>query len=268
MATAGSGLCPPCRRRVRAELVDLPRLYLETEHRLGSPYRMGVERVSGSKTVGIVLSDSVMETREQVVSGLASWAALVADQRALTPPHREIRELAAFLLRNLDWLARHEAVGDLTAELTELTVAARIAAYRESSRHFRLGPCAHHSCEQPVLATVTATESTDDCLVACLAGHEWPMHRWIELNLETRDAPPSSDAARETAPDAKDGPPRTLPTPMAAAAVGVPQATVRKWASRGKLTRHGSPTRPEYDLRELAALAESAPKNEQLRPAR
>lgn len=49
---------------------------------------------------------------------------------------------------------------------------------------------------------------------------------------------------------------RTVPTELAALALGVTEATVRKWASRGKLTRHGRPGRAEYDLDELLALVE------------
>jgi hypothetical protein len=49
--------------------------------------------------------------------------------------------------------------------------------------------------------------------------------------------------------------PRTVPTQLAALALGVPEATVRKWASRGKLTRYGRPGRAEYDLDELYELA-------------
>lgn len=48
---------------------------------------------------------------------------------------------------------------------------------------------------------------------------------------------------------------RTVPTELAALAAGVSPATIRKWASRGKLTRHGAPQRAEYDLDELRALA-------------
>lgn len=48
---------------------------------------------------------------------------------------------------------------------------------------------------------------------------------------------------------------RTVPTQLAALAVGVPEATIRKWASRGKLTRYGSPGRAEYDLDELFEMA-------------
>jgi hypothetical protein len=43
-----------------------------------------------------------------------------------------------------------------------------------------------------------------------------------------------------------------VPTQLAALAVGVSEATIRKWASRGKLTRYGSPGRVEYSLDELA----------------
>lgn len=52
----------------------------------------------------------------------------------------------------------------------------------------------------------------------------------------------------------------TVPTELAALAAGVSAATIRKWASRGKLTRYGSPGRAEYDLeqiRELMARASS-----------
>ncbi|MCA2211622.1 hypothetical protein [Jidongwangia harbinensis] len=47
---------------------------------------------------------------------------------------------------------------------------------------------------------------------------------------------------------------RTVPTELAALATGVSPDTVRQWARRGKLTRHGTPGRAEYDLEELAGL--------------
>ncbi|TWP50531.1 MerR family transcriptional regulator [Lentzea tibetensis] len=48
---------------------------------------------------------------------------------------------------------------------------------------------------------------------------------------------------------------RTVPTELAALALGVEKATIRKWASQGKLTRYGTPGRAEYDLDELMAIA-------------
>src|SRR5262249_14258072 len=46
-------------------------------------------------------------------------------------------------------------------------------------------------------------------------------------------------------------PRRIVPTQLAAMAAGVTEATIRKWASRGKLTRYGRPGRAEYDLDEV-----------------
>jgi len=54
--------------------------------------------------------------------------------------------------------------------------------------------------------------------------------------------------------DASGGRRITIPTELAALAAGVSVATIRKWASRGKLTRYGSPRRAEYDLDELREL--------------
>ncbi|MDV6011622.1 hypothetical protein [Haloechinothrix sp. LS1_15] len=47
---------------------------------------------------------------------------------------------------------------------------------------------------------------------------------------------------------------RSVPTELAALAAGVSESTIRKWASRGKLTRLGTPHRAEYDLDELYRL--------------
>lgn len=51
---------------------------------------------------------------------------------------------------------------------------------------------------------------------------------------------------------------RLVPTELAALAAGVSQATIRKWASRSKLTRYGSRGRAQYDLDELLDLVSAA----------
>lgn len=50
-----------------------------------------------------------------------------------------------------------------------------------------------------------------------------------------------------------------VPTELAALAAGVAEATIRKWASRGKLTRYGSRRRAEYDLAEIYELLTKSP---------
>jgi hypothetical protein len=51
-------------------------------------------------------------------------------------------------------------------------------------------------------------------------------------------------------------PRRIVSTQLAALAVGVTEATIRKWASRGKLNRYGRPGRAEYDLDELFEIVD------------
>ncbi|MFB7947558.1 transcriptional regulator [Kitasatospora phosalacinea] len=45
-----------------------------------------------------------------------------------------------------------------------------------------------------------------------------------------------------------------IPTELAALAMGVTEATVRKWASRGRITRYGDRQHAKYDLDELLSL--------------
>jgi hypothetical protein len=52
---------------------------------------------------------------------------------------------------------------------------------------------------------------------------------------------------------------RLVPTELAALAAGVTAATIRKWASRGKLTRYGRAGRAEYDLDEILRLIAEQP---------
>ncbi|WP_181788040.1 hypothetical protein [Streptomyces phytophilus] len=49
-------------------------------------------------------------------------------------------------------------------------------------------------------------------------------------------------------------PGRRVPTELAALAMGVSEATIRKWASRRKITRYGGPQQALYDLDELFRL--------------
>lgn len=59
----------------------------------------------------------------------------------------------------------------------------------------------------------------------------------------------------------------TVPTELAALAAGVSVATIRKWASRGKLTRYGSPGRAEYDLGEIREImAQVSPRQQASSP--
>jgi hypothetical protein len=48
---------------------------------------------------------------------------------------------------------------------------------------------------------------------------------------------------------------RPVPTELAALAAGVAPSTVRKWVSRGRITRYGTASRAIFDLCELLRIA-------------
>ncbi|WP_144311964.1 MerR family transcriptional regulator [Actinopolyspora erythraea] len=48
-----------------------------------------------------------------------------------------------------------------------------------------------------------------------------------------------------------------VPTSLAALALGVSEATIRQWASRGKITRYGTKRQALYDLTELSELPQA-----------
>jgi predicted site-specific integrase-resolvase len=48
---------------------------------------------------------------------------------------------------------------------------------------------------------------------------------------------------------------RLVPTAVAAMAASVSEATIRKWVSRGKITRYGTPGRSEFDIDEVTRIA-------------
>lgn len=53
---------------------------------------------------------------------------------------------------------------------------------------------------------------------------------------------------------------KLLSTEDAALACGVQPSTIRQWASRGKLTRHGTARSARYDLEELLAACQPMPR--------
>jgi hypothetical protein len=48
---------------------------------------------------------------------------------------------------------------------------------------------------------------------------------------------------------------RLVPTAVAALAASVSEATIRKWVSRGKITRYGTPGRSQFDIDEVTQIA-------------
>ncbi|MGW4400412.1 hypothetical protein ACWEHA_34400 [Amycolatopsis nivea] len=215
---------------VGAGLTALPLLYSRCEAAL-QPGRTGgaVREHPARRGTGLPFREAAFDARSRMLGVLASWAGLVAAERQVPAPRRTVPELVRFLAAHRDWLAGHPSGADFLDELSDL-ISSATAALDDPRPAVPVGSCPVGGCRAPVhLRPATAT-------VACEAGHDLPPADW--LHVRTRD-----EHRR-----------RTVPTKEAALAAGVPEATVRQWARRGKLTRYGSARRAEYCLDELIAL--------------
>ncbi|MGW5822514.1 hypothetical protein ACWFR0_39495, partial [Streptomyces noursei] len=83
------------------------------------------ERTSGGPLPGMPFNTAATEVRSGIVTTLASWSGLVAQERGVAAPARTVPALARWLVEHLEWLAAHPAAGEFSAELHRWARAAR-----------------------------------------------------------------------------------------------------------------------------------------------
>ncbi|MFI9406974.1 hypothetical protein [Nocardia sp. NPDC052316] len=236
--------CASCENDARARLSALPALYAEClESMAGTARRLAVmERVSGSHRIGTALNPELVVARSAIHDVLASWVALVVDERPVAAPARtEVAEAAQFLTVHWPWLRRHPGIADFMEEMDGLVRAALSALDRDRATPRRL--CAEPGCTAPVTISIAAQAGTTPAIACCARGHRLPLARLAEAH--------NDESGRKAG--------RRVPTRVAALAAGVTEATIRQWASRGKLIRYGSPGRAEYDIDELLDMVGGQP---------
>ncbi|WP_207782583.1 helix-turn-helix domain-containing protein [Phytoactinopolyspora limicola] len=187
---------------------------------------------------------------------LASWSSLVVDERCLsTRPERSVKALSAFLVSNIDWLASHSAARDAVNEIHELTITANQALDPASSVRLALGPCQQSGCDGTAHVTTRGARPLDFQIRCAFSRERRRLHSGAtESNRRSRGARcPALNSGQFPRSVSSDTAP-LLTTELAAMVAGVPDATIRKWASRGKLTRYGHASQARYDLREILAL--------------
>jgi hypothetical protein len=180
-ATRGSRICPDCRRRLSAAATRLPGLYRDCEDALTGPRSSSSERVRGALPAGVSLNPAAVAARATMLRVTSSWAAYIADQRAIPRrPRRAMPELAAFLLANLDWLAGQDTARDAYAELTAAVEEAEKAVDPPAAGRIEIGPCDQPGCDGTIYAVPRRTSQPGE--VACGRGHRWPPSEWLLLS--------------------------------------------------------------------------------------
>jgi hypothetical protein len=189
-AAPGLRLCAECAEFIRIELAELPGLYDDCEHALvGGPHGITLRVGRGRRATGISLREDAFKARSRILACLASWAALVADERTVPRPVRfHPVDLVAFLRTHLDWLLTHSAAADFAAEITDLTAYARRSRQHQEGRRRELGECVHPGCTAILSVTPANRDSKAAKEIRCAAGHVWQPHQWLQLSRQIQRA--------------------------------------------------------------------------------
>ncbi|MFJ9840748.1 hypothetical protein ACIRYZ_09810 [Kitasatospora sp. NPDC101155] len=143
----------------------------------------GRPRVSGSRgSGGLRVDDEVVESRSAILGCLASWTELVTDELGVArPARRQPADLAAFLVDHLDWLVRHSACADFSAEVSAVAARARRSAHVQPALRIDLGRCVHPDCQEDMTTAPAGGAERRGREVRCAAGHVWQAHQWLQL---------------------------------------------------------------------------------------
>ncbi|MFI8351543.1 hypothetical protein [Streptomyces sp. NPDC085596] len=174
-------LCAPCFDALGTTLSRLPRLYAEAEQALAPDSARSFVRVSGnSRAAALPVRSQAVEARAALMAVLSSWSALVADERRVAAPDREVREMVAFLRRHLEWLARHPALAELLGELAESVALARRCVQPGQSRQVQVGACREPECAGNLIAHMRSAGAGPASEIRCDSdpAHRWAPHEW------------------------------------------------------------------------------------------
>jgi hypothetical protein len=248
----GLRICRDCLMGTRRRLTSIPPIYSELEHKLTTPSRqpphLAPTRTAANR--GNSVDVELVDTRAAISDILWSWSRLVADERNITLKsslHRGLKHLVRFLMTHLSWLAAHEAAPVFVDEIHELVATAHVQQEKTLTNAMGAHTCVVPGCGTELMAIVDSDDGRSTANIRCANGHLWSVDQWLLLKREAE----GKDALKAERPAN-----RLVSTKAAALALGVPEATIRQWARRGKLTRHGSTGRAEYDIDELSKLAE------------
>ncbi|WP_424217477.1 hypothetical protein ACN20G_35520 (plasmid) [Streptomyces sp. BI20] len=256
LAPRGRTLCSHCRDILGATLGELTHLYEECERILAGPALDGLrEKTGGGSLPGLPFNGPAAEARSGIVALLGSWSGLVAQERELDAPTRDVPRLASFLTCHLDWLAAHPAAADLSVESARLARAARRIAFPDPARTIRLGRCPEPDCAGALTAAVHRTgRPTGNPEIRCTASptHRWSSDRWIALRASLdSDGPAPRPGDRASAPAAPAQ--RWLAAPDVARLWHASVSTVYRLASEERWRRRTRAGRTYYNEDDVRA---------------
>ncbi|MDX3691336.1 hypothetical protein PV726_13515 [Streptomyces europaeiscabiei] len=249
-------LCASCRDSLAQILRALPRLYEECERLLAGAERPRERTGGGTGTQrGIPLNTAAVEVRADMLATLASWSGLMAEESDESGPERTVTELARWLVARLLRLAAHPAVGDFSAELHRLAVAAREVVSPDGSQRVEVGRCVAAGCDGRLVAwSAAGPGGLGEIRCDSDPDHRWVEHEWPRLHRRMAERDRGTTAGRVTAV-------RHWLTPQDVSRLwSVPMGSVYRLASEHEWRRERRAGRSYYDEADVRrTLAERMP---------
>lgn len=257
LAAPGSRLCPACHEHLVRDLSRLPELYEECARHLdGGGGERSLEKTSGGPLPGMPFNCRAADTRSSILGVLSSWATLVIEEFGLAGPRRAVTPLARFLTRHSNWLAGHEAAGDVSAEVARLVRRAHGVIDPATSRRIPVGGCVEPGCTGDLTALVRPRQPLLPATITCTAddSHHWAGPEWLQLSRRlaaTATGAPAEKAEQEEGEDGEEGEegeaaPRWMTAADIARLWAVPPGSVYRHASTGKWRRRSESGRTYY----------------------
>lgn len=182
-------ICTACFDRLATEIAGLPALYEACGDALVASGVAEGEKVTHRRDPGLVLSLPAMVARDHIRAELVAWTRIVHDERGLSGwPADNVAAMAAWLGRQVDWLARQDYAEEVARSIHETTGEARRAAYPTKVRRITVGACPQPECGGTLVAWLRTEDDLLPSEIRCDAEpgeddepHVWPAHEWMTL---------------------------------------------------------------------------------------
>lgn len=183
-ALPGLRLCGSCRDRLERQLGQLPTLYAQLGHNLGTGGGAG-QRVTGTSSRPLPINPAVADHRDQIRHDLVWWCVFVADERGMAGPQDgDPATTAVWLVRHVEWAAATlPAAEEMPPVVRGLTGRARALLDPSGAKRIRVGPCQDVTedgvCGGVLYATVRAEDDVRPSVIFCdtcemeLAAESW-----------------------------------------------------------------------------------------------
>lgn len=215
-------ICARCIRQTRRRLGDMEALRQELEVAMTRQVRMQADNDGGrSANQPLAYDQRAADLLHDQRAILVAWCKLIHDEISNTWPLADtIMAMSMQIEFRLGDLAKHEAVGELVEELWDLEdrIMAAIDTPEDKTRTY-VGPCPtvlDDDIRCPGEVTLHQPAMYADCQ-ECETRWEGMMLNRLGVRLLNRNAYGT--------------------TPEIAGLYGIPEPTIRRWVSEGKLTR-------------------------------